>query len=134
MASDEEESELFSFRVLEVASGKKKETPFPWHILEVCEAMTFAKVFEALLAIDHPAGTVALSEYANSTPQCYVSQTDGDGTRHKASLGTRIVRCCPRFGRFVTFEVVSPKETSAKLDAFSMMMNAGARQTAPPPG
>ena len=87
--------------------------------------MTFAKAFEALVTIDFD-GTVALSDYADSTPQCFVSQRDDAGTRHEVSVWTRIVRCCPRFGSFVTFEVVPPKETTTKLDAFSVMMNAGA--------
>ena len=51
--------------------------------------MTFAKAFEALVAIDAD-GTVALSDYANSTAQCFVCQKDDAGKREEVSLGTRI--------------------------------------------
>ena len=62
----QEEGGLLSFRILEVASGKKKKTSFQWHILEVRDSITFAKAFEALIAIDAD-GTVAFSYYANSS-------------------------------------------------------------------
>ena len=72
-----------------VPVDEQKKTSLPWHILEVRKAMTFAKAFEALVTIDFD-GTVALSDYANSTLQCFVCQRDDAGTRHEVSVGTRI--------------------------------------------
>lgn len=48
----EEEGELLSFRIREVAGGKKKKLKFAWHILDIGKAMTFSTIFEVLVKID----------------------------------------------------------------------------------
>lgn len=129
----EEEGQLLSFRILEVASGKKKKTLFSSHILEVHQVVTFAKALRTLNAINADR-TVALSDYSTPThPLSALSARawrDDAGTRQKVSLQIRTVRCrLPLFWKLITFEVVSPQETTSKLDVFfSVMMNTRARQ------
>ena len=129
------EGELLSFRILEVGRFKKKKAAFNWHVLEVLPSMTFASALEALLSQSE-----MLSDASESTRssgfRCFVSKEENSGVeaRHEVPMATKVVRCCARFGQFVTFEAPSPELESEKersqTSAFDVLLSASAAQGA----
>ena len=130
MDEETSEGELLSFRVIEMGASKRKKKAFDWRVLEIFKSSTFASTLETLLdkgGADRPLCTF----------RCFVSKDDGrdgDGARHEVELSTRVLRCCPRFGEFVTFEGLPEERDTEKTRettcAFNRMMSASAAQCA----
>ena len=99
------DGELLSFRLERVSSLKRK--PVNGRVLDVSATQTFLSVFEQL------ASEAELAEVKAETLslRSIVTKSDASGeTRHEAPAGMNIMRCCRRFGCFVTFELSPTKK------------------------
>ena len=138
MEVESEEGELISFRILEVGlvgRFKKRKAAFHWHVLEVLPSMTFASALEVLLSRSEMMSDASEST-RSSEFRCFVSKEENSGVevRHEVPMATRVVRCCARFGQFVTYEALSPELESEKVrsqtSAFDVLLSASAAQGA----
>ena len=132
----ESEGELLISVFLRLVDLRRRKRPSTGMYWRFCRPeMTFASALEALLSQSE-----MLSDASESTRssgfRCFVSKEENSGVeaRHKVPMATKVVRCCARFGQFVTFEAPSPELESEKersqTSAFDVLLSASAAQGA----